>query len=93
MLTRTQFYVAVADAVDAETVDLGVQAFFKSYLAFPVVILFYIVGWVWKREGWRRISEIDVDSGRRELDYDSFQKLKAKRAGWPAWRRTLDKFV
>jgi len=59
-------------------------------LALPVVIAFYIVGYIWKREAWLKTSQIDVDSGRREIDYEAFEKLKAKMAHWPAWRRVLD---
>ena len=64
--------------------------FFLSYLALPVVIMFYIIGYAWKREGWLKLSQIDVDSGRRELDYDAFEKLKARRQNWSAWRKFLD---
>jgi yeast amino acid transporter len=65
--------------------------FFLSYLALPVVLFFYAIGYAWKREGWKKLSEIDVDSGRREPDYDALQKLRAKKAAWPWWRRALDK--
>lgn len=77
-----QFYTAV-EPLDAYT-------FFNSYLALFVVMLFYAIGYAWKRQGWLKLSEIDVDSGRRELDYEAFEKLKAKRQNWPAWRRFLD---
>jgi amino acid transporter len=64
--------------------------FFLSYLALPVVLMFYLIGYLFKREGWRKLSEIDVDSGRRELDYEEFEKLKAKKANWSAFRRFVD---
>ena len=70
---------------------LDVTAFFQAYLAFFVVILFYIAGWLWKRKAWLKVSDIDIDSGRRELDWDAIEKLKTKRQNWPAWRRVLDK--
>ncbi|KAK4570157.1 Amino-acid permease inda1 [Recurvomyces mirabilis] len=78
-----QFYTAVA--------PLNAYDFFQSYLAFFVVIAFYIAGWVWKREGWRKLSEIDVDSGRHEVDWEAYEKLKQEMQTWPVWRRVLDK--
>ncbi len=69
---------------------LNAYDFFLSYLAIFVVIFFYIIGYVYKREGWRKIREIDIDSGRRQVDYEAEEKLKAKKAAWPAWRRILD---
>lgn len=86
--TRTnipsQFYTAVA--------PLSVEGFFKSYLAFFVVLLFYVIGWVWKRSTWKKLADIDVDSGRREFDWDVINKQRAREASWPAWRRVLSKF-
>ncbi|THZ62138.1 hypothetical protein D6C85_09336 [Aureobasidium pullulans] len=76
-----QFYVAIR--------PLDAEAFFASYLAIFVVIVFYIVGWVWKREGWHKLADIDVDSGRREIDWDHFNKLRAVHDSHPKWRRFL----
>jgi len=42
-----------------------VQDFFAVYLAFPVMILFYIIGYVWKRTLPQRAHEIDLDTGRK----------------------------
>lgn len=82
--TPSQFYTAVA--------PLSAEGFFKSYLAFFVVLLFYVVGWVWKRSAWKKLADIDVDSGRREFDWDVINKQRAREASWPAWRRVLSKF-
>ncbi|KAK6200478.1 general amino-acid permease GAP1 [Scheffersomyces amazonensis] len=46
--------------------------FFMSYLGAPVVIVFWLFHKLWKRE-WRlfiRAKDIDIDTGRRELDLD-----------------------
>ena len=56
-----------------------------------VVILFYAIGWLWKRQAWLRTRDIDVDSGRREIDREAFEKIRAKKQAWPKWRRALDK--
>jgi amino acid transporter len=46
-----------------------VEVFFQAYLAFPVVLLFWAIGYAWKREGWLRTSQIDIDTGRRPVDW------------------------
>lgn len=58
-----------------------------------MVIFFYVIGWAWKREGWKKLKDVDVDSGRREIDWEAFEKIRAKKAGWSKWRRALDKIV
>jgi len=80
-----QLYVAI-EPLDAEN-------FFKDYLAFFVVIFFYIIGWIWKRAAWRSIANIDVDSGRREVDWEIVNAERAKIASWPKWRQILNKVV
>lgn len=65
------------------------EGFFKSYLAAPVVIGFWIFGYVWKREGWIRTAQMDVDTGRRELDWVAIHAYRERVASWPAWRRLL----
>lgn len=70
-----------------------VQGFFKSYLALPVVIVFWIGGFFWKRTGWLRTDQIDVDTGRRELDWDSINADRAKLAAMPTWKRYVHTFL
>lgn len=60
-----------------------------NWLAVPVIIVFWIIGFFWKRTGWLKLSQIDVDTGRREHDWDEINAYKAKIAAWPAWRRIL----
>lgn len=83
-----QFYTAIT-APPGHSGMGTVENFFKQYLAFPVVILFWIVGYVWKREGWLRTEKMDVDTGRRELDWDEIRAYRELVASWPAWRRIL----
>jgi amino acid transporter len=61
------------------------------YLAFFVVIFFWIVGYAWKRQGWLRTAQMDVDTGRRELDWDYINAQRAEEAAWPTWKRMLHK--
>ncbi|KAG5972854.1 Amino-acid permease inda1 [Claviceps cyperi] len=83
-----QFYTAIV-APPGESGLGTVEGFFKSYLGFPVVLFFWLVGYLWKRTGWLRTEQMDVDTGRREVDWDEINAFRAKVASWPAWRRIL----
>lgn len=82
-----QFYTAVwplgGDPPSAE-------AFFKSYLALPVVLIFWIGGFFWKKTGWLRTHQIDVDTGRREVNWELVNKERERVRAMPAWRRALN---
>ncbi len=68
-----QFYTAIS-LIGA---DVGTgEGFFKSYLALPVALFFWACGWLWKHEGRLKISQIDVDSGRREIDWEAHKAVK-----------------
>lgn len=56
------------------------QGFFKTCLAFPVVIAFWVIGYVWKRPTFLTIDKIDLDSGRREIDWELHRQMEEKRA-------------
>lgn len=83
-----QFYTAVSP-VGGNSEDGAAYDFFKSYLALPVVLVFWIAGYFWKKDGWRNISQIDVDSGRREHDWDRINAYKAEMATAPMYKRVL----
>lgn len=55
----------------------------------PVVIVFWIGGFLWKRTGWLRTDQIDVDTGRREHDWAVINEYRAKLAAMPAWKRII----
>ncbi|RGP64286.1 amino-acid permease inda1 [Fusarium sporotrichioides] len=69
------------------------EDFFMACLAIPVVLVFWIIGYVWKRPQWLTIDKIDLDTGLREHDWDEINAYRAKVASWPAWRRALNKFM
>jgi len=81
-----QFFTAIAPVGGGLNTADG---FFKSYLALPVVLVFYAVGWLWKRKGPVKISQIDIDTGRREHDWEAINAYRAKYAKFPAWRKAL----
>ncbi|KAK1966030.1 amino acid permease [Colletotrichum sublineola] len=66
------------------------EDFFKAYLAAPVVLFFWLCGYLWKRKGFLKISQIDLDTGRREVDWDEIHAYRAKVATWPKWRQILN---
>lgn len=84
-----QLYVAICPVGGGFN---DVEGFFKSYLALPVVIVFWIGGFIWKRTGRLRTDDIDVDTGRRELDWDEINAYRATLAAMPAWKRTIHTF-
>jgi len=77
-------YIAISPIGD----DLNTaEGFFQAYLALPVVIVFWIGGFLWKRTGWLKVDQIDVDSGRRELPWDEINEYRATLAKMPTWKR------
>jgi amino acid transporter len=67
------------------------EYFFKQYLALPVVIFFWIVGYLWKRKGMLKLDQIDIDTGRREHDWEVINAYRAKYATYPKWKKVLSK--
>jgi amino acid transporter len=83
-LNLPQLYIAISPIGD----DLNTaEGFFQAYLALPVVIVFWIGGFLWKRTGWLKVDQIDVDSGRRELPWDEINEYRATLAKMPTWKR------
>jgi amino acid transporter len=56
------------------------NGFFKTCLAFPVVVFFWIAGYIWKRPKFLTIDNIDLDSGRRDIDWELHRSIQEKRA-------------
>lgn len=84
-----QFYVALFPAGnDGEMNDA--EGFFMSYLAFFVVLAFWGAGYLWKRAGWLRTAQIDVDSGRREIDWEAHRAVVEKRKNAKGFKRVMN---
>ena len=56
-----------------------------------MVLVFWAIGYVWKKTGWLSLDQIDIDTGRREHDWDTIQAYREEVARWPAWRRIWNK--
>ncbi|KAI1324396.1 amino acid permease/ SLC12A domain-containing protein [Xylariaceae sp. FL0255] len=83
------FYIAISPI----GVSIGTaEDFFEQYLALPIVLVFWAAGYAWKREGWLKLDQIDVDSGRREHDWDTINAYRAHLATQPAWKRLFHHF-
>ncbi|RSL50116.1 Amino-acid permease inda1 [Fusarium floridanum] len=91
IILAAQIFVAIAPPGKKGTGTA--EDFFKACLAIPVVLVFWIAGFIWKRTGWLTIDQLDLDTGLREHDWDSINAYRAKVASWPAWRRALHKFM
>lgn len=72
--------------------------FFEAYLSVPIVVVFYVGHKLWKRNWrwWIPTEEIDIDTGRRELDLDLLKQEiadeKAKLAAKPLYYRIWNLF-
>jgi amino acid transporter len=57
-----------------------------SYIAAPIVILFWVGGFLWKRTLPRKAHEIDLDTGRKSwLTVEEMREYRAMRAQAPLY--------
>ncbi|CAH0020475.1 unnamed protein product, partial [Clonostachys rhizophaga] len=85
-----QIYVAIAAPIGQSGVG-DAENFFMQCLAIPVVLVFWLIGFLWKRTGWLKVSQIDVDTDRRELDWEFINAERAQVAALPKWRQFVAK--
>ncbi|KAI3531380.1 amino acid permease [Colletotrichum abscissum] len=86
-----QLFVAIAPAGQGNELN-DAAGFFEAMVTVPVIIVFWIIGFAWKRTGWLRTHQMDVDTGRRELDWEEMNRYKAEVASWPTWKRMYNRF-
>lgn len=86
-----QIFAAIAPYNEKGVGDA--KSFFKQVLALPVVLFFWVCGYAWKRTGWLKLDQIDLDAGLRAHDWDEINAYRAKVASWPKWRQVLNKFL
>lgn len=82
------FYVSIFPAGRDGAMN-DAAGFFKSYLAFFVVAFFWLVGYAWKRTGWLKLSQIDIDSGRREIDWEAHRAEAEKRKNAGPFKKVI----
>lgn len=89
-----QFWTGFAPIDFGElTAAARVESFFSVYLAAPVVLLFYIPYKFWYRTEIMRAHEMDLTTGRRELDIQHLlDQERAEQAQWPLWKKAYKIF-
>lgn len=89
-----QFWVAFAPVgyASMSTQEL-VQNFFSLYLAAPIIIAFYIPYKIWFRTPFLRAKNMDLQTGRRDLDIQHLiEQERAEQAKWPRWKKACKFF-
>ncbi|KAF3906033.1 hypothetical protein ABW21_db0206175 [Orbilia brochopaga] len=67
--------------------------FFSTYLCVPIVLLCFAGYKIWFRTSWVKLEDIDLGTGRRELDLAALlADEREERASWPAWKRVYKLF-
>jgi amino acid transporter len=64
------------------------QNWFEAYLAAPIIIVFFVGYKIIFKTKFKKLSDIDVTSGRRELDLkEVLAEERALQAKWPMWKK------
>lgn len=84
-----QFWTGFAPIGYSEMTDSErVKNWFSTYLAAPIVLTFYITYKICYRTSIVRAKDMDVSTGRRDLDLDHLiAEERAERLSWPRWKR------
>lgn len=70
-----------------------VENFFSAYLAFPVMLAFYIPYKIWYRTPFIRSYNMDLHTGIRELNIEQLiEEEREERRHWPKWKRVYKFF-
>lgn len=65
-----------------------IQSWFEANLSLPILLLMYFGFKLIKKTKIKKISEIDITSGRREMDLAAILKEeRAIQAKWPLWKK------
>ncbi|KAH0578859.1 hypothetical protein H2248_003051 [Termitomyces sp. 'cryptogamus'] len=84
-----QFYIAIwpVGGMNDDPKKVA-ENFFSSYLGFPIVLLFWIIGYIWKRTLPKAINDIDLDTGRKSwLTVDEMRAYRESRKNAPLYVR------
>jgi amino acid transporter len=84
-----QFWTGFAPVGYADmTAGERTKSWFEAYLAAPIVLLFFISYKLIFRTKFKKLSEIDVTSGRREMNLaEILAEERAEKAKWPMWKK------
>jgi len=89
LILIAQFWTGFAPVgYGSMTAGERVQNFFEAYLAFPIVVLSFFIFKFWKKTKFVKIKDIDVTSGRRDIDLATIlAEERAEQAAWPWYKR------
>lgn len=89
-----QFWTGFAPVGYADmTASERVENFFQSYLAFPIVVVCYVGFKILRRTSIKRLRDIDVTSGRRDMDLAAIlAEERREMAAWPRWKKVWKVF-
>ncbi|KAK8044351.1 arginine permease [Apiospora rasikravindrae] len=71
-----QTYVAISPV--GERLNTA-EGFFQAMLAFFVVMFSWAVGYIWKRPKFLSLDDVDLDTGRREIDWEMHRAMEDKK--------------
>ncbi|KAL5340536.1 amino acid permease-domain-containing protein [Aspergillus crustosus] len=89
LILVAQFWVGFAPInYENMSTTMLVRNFFSKYLAAPVVLFFYIPYKLWFKTKILRAKDMDLQTGRRELNIQWLMKEeRIQQAAWPAWKK------
>jgi len=90
LILVAQFWTGFAPVGYAEmSASELVKGFFEVYLAAPLVIAMYIGYKFWYKTKIRRTGEIDITSGRREIEnlQEILEEERRIQRSWPWWKK------
>ncbi|KJR89146.1 general amino-acid permease GAP1 [Sporothrix schenckii 1099-18] len=66
----------------------NVKNFFLEYLAVPIVLVMWLAHKLWYRTSYVRLSEMDIDTGRREFNLPLLvAQEQEEKLYWPRWKK------
>ena len=84
-----QFWIAIQPiGYEQNTAMDSVVNFFQSYMAAPVILLFYVAYKLWYRTPFMKVEDMDLTTGMRELNLlELLVEERKEQAEWPRWKR------
>jgi amino acid transporter len=89
LILVVQFWTGFAPVGYADmTAGARVESWFLAYLAAPIILFSYIIFKVVFKTKIKRVQDIDITSGRREMDLAAIlAEERALQAQWPTWKK------
>lgn len=89
LILIAQFWTGFAPVGYASmTAGERVKSWFEAYISGIIIALCYIIFKIVKRTKFHKVNEIDVTSGRREMNLkEILEEERAVQAQWPRWKK------